>query len=164
MPRKLSRRAGSFWLRLSQSWGSKFLDAYGPTPPDDWANAIERADDERLEQALTILRRESPTFPPTLGQLENAIPKRQSGALTSKAQQIAELMLSQHGKDLCVHQIGRPWSYFGPLREFLLPKIDPPEYITVPDPRGVQVAECAQCERPSYRVLLERAVTEGVAA
>lgn len=164
MPRKLSRRAGSFWTRLAHSWGSKFIDAYGPTPPEDWANAIERTDDERLEQALTILRRDTPTFPPTLGQLENAIPKRQSGDGISKVQRLAGLMLDTHGAELCEHQRAMPWNYFGPLREYLLPKIDPPDYVTHPDPRGVHVAACEACGTPSRRVLLEKAVSDGVAA
>src|SRR5690606_34233952 len=77
MPRKLSRRASRIWERLGQWYGSRLADAYGPTPPEDWAELIDRTDDERLEDALVSVRRESPVFPPTLGQLEAAIPKRQ---------------------------------------------------------------------------------------
>lgn len=162
MPRKLSRRASRVWDRLGQWYGSKLADSYGPTPPEDWAVLIDRTDDERLEQALLAVRRESPVFPPTLGQIESQIPKRATGGGPSKPQQLAELMLKTH--DLCEHQRARPWNYFGPLREFLMPKIDPPLYVTHPDPRGVQVPACEQCGKPSYRVKLEDSVTDGVAA
>lgn len=166
MPRKLSRRASRIWERLGQWYGSRLADAYGPTPPEDWAELIDRTDDERLEDALVSVRRESPVFPPTLGQLEAAIPKRQhaSGREPSKAQQIADLMLKKHGREMCVHQLAQPWNYFGPLREFQMPNTKPPLYITHPDPRGVVVADCRDCGKPTFRVLIEDSVTDGVAA
>lgn len=164
MPRKLSRRAIKTWDRLGQWYGARLQENYGPTPPDDWAELIDRTDDERLLDALLAVRRASPIHPPTLGQIESAIPKREfRNEGPSKPDRLATLMLSTH--DLCQHQLAKTWNYFGPMREFeRLPKQVPPAFITHPDPRGVQVPPCESCDRPSYRVLLENAITEGVAA
>lgn len=160
---KLSRRALKTWERLGQWYGSKLADSYGPTPPEDWAELIDRTDDERLMDALLAARRETPIFPPTLGQIEALIPQRkQQSRGPSKPEQIAELMLRN---PLCKHQLSGRWSFFGPPREFeVLPKRKPPEFVTHPDPRGAQVDACEKCESPSYRVLLEDAIGPGIAA
>jgi hypothetical protein len=112
------------------------------------------------------VRRESPKFPPTLGDLEKAIPKRETGnSGPSKPQRLADLMLKLHGRDMCAHQVARPWTYSGPLVTFeLLPAQKPPAYVTHPDPRTVVVAPCDSCEKPSFRVKLDQEVTAGVAA
>lgn len=165
MSRRISKRADAAWKRVASWYGSRLFEQYGQHPPEDWCELFDRTDDERLWDALLAVRRESPIHPPTLGQIETALPKKQwsSGTQPSKPQQIADLMLATHGSDLCIHQMARPWNYFGPMREFeVLPKSKPPMYITHADPRGVQVAPCEQCEKPSYRVLLEQAVTAGV--
>lgn len=113
--------------------------------------------------ALLAARRETPIFPPTLGQIEALIPQRkQQSRGPSKPEQIAELMLRN---PLCKHQLSGRWSFFGPPREFeVLPKRKPPEFVTHPDPRGAQVDACEKCESPSYRVLLEDAIGPGIAA
>jgi hypothetical protein len=166
MPRNLSSRALKIWARLGQWYGSRLAESYGPTPPEDWAELIDRTDDDRLDSALLAVRRETPIHPPTLGQLENALPKKQvvaSGAPT-KVQQLAELMLRKHNKDLCRHQFAKPWTYFGPPVEFPIPNTKPALSVTLPDPRGVTVSECEACHKPSYRVLLVDSIGEGVAA
>jgi hypothetical protein len=166
MPRKLSRRALQTWDKLGQWYGTRLSDNYGPTPPDDWAEVIDRTDDERLKDALLAVRRVSPIHPPTLGQLEASIPKRESGHTgPSKAERIANAMLRAHGPEMCVHQFAKIWTYFGPLTTFeLMPKRTPPEYMTHPDPRGAVCPACEACGKPSYRVTLDQEVTQGVAA
>ncbi len=163
MPPKVSKRASKVWAKLGEWYGSRLADNYGPTPPEDWCEIIDRTDDESLHSALLSVRRASPIHPPTLGQLEDAIPKRESGkAGPSKPERLATLMLRN---DLCKHQLFSRWNYFGPMTTFeLLPKRTPPEYVTHPDPRGVQVPPCEQCERPSYRVTLAQEMAPGVAA
>lgn len=163
MTQKTSRKALKVWARLGMWYGSKLADNYGPTPPDDWAELIDRTDEERLGEALLAVRRETPIFPPTLGQLEAAIPRPRvtSWSEPSKPQQIAELMLN---RDLCKHQLASRWTFFGPMREFPVPSSKPPVTFSHPDPRGVVVAECAECGKSSYRALLDEAVGPGVAA
>jgi hypothetical protein len=79
MQRRISTRAIRTWAKLGQWYGSRLADNYGTTPPEDWCELIDRTDDDRLLDALLAVRRESPIHPPTLGQIENSIPKRESG-------------------------------------------------------------------------------------
>ncbi len=161
MSRKISFRANRVWKRLGSWYGTRLVEQYGEHPPEDWAEIIDRTDDERLDDALLQVRRDTPIHPPTLGQLEAALPKKQwtSDGQPSKPQQIADLMLEKHGAEMCIHQLARPWSYFGPMAEFeVLPKSKPPVYTRHPDARGVVVAPCEHCDKPSYRVLLEQAL------
>lgn len=167
MPPKVSRRASKVWDRLGQWYGSRLADSYGPTPPEDWVTVIDRTDDERLDQALSHVRHQTPIHPPTLGQLEDAIPKRETGnSGPSKPQRLADLMMRLHGRDMCPHQIRSVWNYFGPLVTFEIKgdKKAPPQYVTHPDPRGVQAPSCDACGKASYRVLFDQEKTEGVAA
>jgi hypothetical protein len=161
MPRKLSYRATKTWERLGQWYGSRLADNYGPTPPDDWCELINRTDDESLDAALFAVRRESPIHVPTLGQIENAIPKRESGnSGPSKPERLASLMMRIHGKDLCPHQIRMIWTYSGPMNTFeLLPKRPKPEYVTHPDPRVVTAPGCEACGKAPYRVTLDQDTT-----
>lgn len=157
MPRKLSRRASRIWERLGQWYGSRLADAYGPTPPEDWAELIDRTDDERLEIGLVAVRRATPVFPPTLGQLEAAIPKRESLApnAPSRAQMAADAMMAKYGKELCKHQLAGRWTYFGPVQDFPN-KHSLPEIVQHPLVRGVHVDPCSQCDKPSRRVTIEQ--------
>jgi hypothetical protein len=150
MTRKVSRRVDRFWKRLAMSYGSRLFEQYGENAPEDWAAVIDRTDDERLETALFAVRRESPNHPPTLGQLEAAIPGRTFGPETpSKPQTICDYALRTIGKELCRHQIARPWTYFGPTREYVRGNT----VTTYVDPRGVWVPPCEPCERPEHRVI-----------
>lgn len=165
--RRISKRSDSSWKRLGSWYGARLFEQYGQHPPEDWCELFDRTDDERLWDALLAVRRESPVHPPTLGQIEAALPKKQwaSNGEPSKPQQCADLMLAKHGEDMCKHQRAMPWNYFGPMREFeVLPKSKPPMYITHPDPRGVQVPACEECGKPTYRMTLDEAVSPGVAA
>lgn len=158
MPPRVSRRASKVWEKLGQWYGSRFADNYGPTPPEDWCGVIDRTDDESLHSALLSVRRASPIHPPTLGQLEDAIPKRETGnSGPSKPERLATLMLQN---DLCKHQCLARWSYFGPMTTFEIKRDKgKPDYVTHPDPRGVVVAACEECGKPSVRVLLEHDLT-----
>lgn len=161
---RISRRASKAWDRLRQWYGARLVEQYGDVPPPDWCDVFDRTDDERLEDALLTVRRDSPIHPPTLGQIEVAVPKRQASGAPSKPQQLADLMMQKHGREMCVHQIATTWNYFGPMREFQFAGIKPPVFVSHPDPHGVQVPACARCSLPSRRVLLDEAVSEGVAA
>ncbi len=164
MPPKISRRAGKAWDRLKQWYGTRLADSYGDLPPEDWCTFFDRTDAERLDAALIHVRHQTPVHPPTLGQLEDAVPKRDSGnSGPSKPQRLANLLLATH--PLCHHQRAARWNYFGPMATFEI-QVDKkkPDYVTHPDPRGVQCPPCDLCDRPSFRVLLEQEVSQGVAA
>jgi hypothetical protein len=139
---------------------------YGPTPPEDWCEVIDRTDDDALNTALLHVRRQSPIHPPTLGQIEDAIPKRETGNTgPSKPERLAALMIAKHGAEMCKHQRAKTWNYFGPMNTFEL-KTDKkkPDYVTHVDPRGVQCQPCDECGKASFRVLLEHEISQGAAA
>lgn len=150
MSRGVSKRAQRIWDRLISWYGAKIAEQYGKHPPDDWATLFDRTDDERLERALSAARHASPTFPPTLGQIEAGIPKREQGATKSVPMQLAEAVLQRFGSQLCAHQIRVPWNYFGD--------------VALPSILGVQITACAECEKPSHRLKLDEVIGQGVAA
>lgn len=158
---RISRRAAKVWDRLRQWYGARLAEQYGDVPPPDWCDVVDRTDDERLDAALSHVRHQTPVHPPTLGQLEDAIPKRDTGNHgPSKPQRLSDLMFREHGAAMCRHQFSRPLSYFGPLTTFEL-KSDSkkPNYVTHPEPRGAVMSACEECGKPSFRVLLENDLT-----
>jgi hypothetical protein len=157
-PRKASARVERVWKRLAEWYGARLADQYGPTAPPDWALIIDRTDDERLETALIAVRRASPAWPPTLGQLESAIPTREIKGQPSLAEKLADHAVQKFGRVLCVHQVGKPWNYFGPMKEFVS-KHRNNEVLTHPDIRGVQIPACEPCGTPAKRLLASEMLT-----
>lgn len=147
-----SRRAQKIWKRLGTWYGARMADQYGTEPPSDWAELIDRTDDERLEIALFAVRREHVNHPPTLGQFEAAIPQKRNLGGPSVAMQLAQHVVRH--LSLCQHQLMRPWSYYGPAHEFTS-KARGGEVVKHPDVAGVVIAECKDCGRPSHRVKVE---------
>lgn len=153
MPPKVSARASRVWMRLGSWYGSRLGEAYGPTPPDDWVALIDRTDDERLEQGLLKVRRESPIHPPTLGQLEAAIPRRQfdGGGISPLAKLSDHVMRT---RELCKHQVAASWSWFGPEEE-LLSRSRGDEVVRQAVPKGVVIPACPHCDKQSVRAMLD---------
>lgn len=150
----VSRRADRTWKRLATWYGARFAEQYGATPPADWAEVIDRTDDERLETGLAVVRRAHVNHPPTLGQFEAAIPAKRTdtGGRASIPSQLSAHALRTF--PMCKHQIARPWNYFGPIEEFIS-KHRGNEVIRHPRIRGVQIPACQDCEKPSYRATLD---------
>jgi len=119
VPPKISKRAARTWDRLRQWYGARVAEQYGAVPPLDWCAIIDRTDDERIETALATVRRESPAHPPTLGQLEAAIPKRDlwSNNQRSQIDQFADFAVSKLTRIMCQHQVAMRWNFFGPVRQ-----------------------------------------------
>jgi hypothetical protein len=73
-----SKRALRLWQRLSEWYGSRFVQSYGEIPPRDWANLADRSSDDDLIRALAALKQRHPSHPPTLMEFEVLLrkPKR----------------------------------------------------------------------------------------
>lgn len=56
------------WNLLLQSWGQKFAEQYGVTPNDAWHGALAQVSVDAAKHAFRRALRETPTFPPTLGE------------------------------------------------------------------------------------------------
>jgi len=55
------------WNLLVQSWGQKFAEQYGVTPNEAWQGMLTHVTPEAGRFAFQKALRETPTFPPTLG-------------------------------------------------------------------------------------------------
>ena len=146
-----SARAAKFWRRLSQNYGARIADQYGPTMPEDWCAVIDRTDDERLEKALVKIRQDYLQFPPTLGQFEASIPKRK---LQSGTDSVAEKLATHASRTLplCEHQRLSPWTYFGAMVETDSGvKAESITGLTIPE---CKTRDCRRHGKPGYRVLL----------
>lgn len=155
-----SKKATQIWRRLAQWYGSKLSDQYGPTCPDEWVRVIDRANDDLLETAFQKVTRESPKFPPTLGEFEAALPR--ISAEDRKRPSVQE-RLSRHAVThypLCMHQLARPWSYYGPEEDFVSTNRKM-ETMRHPRVEGAVIPSCDPCSKPTFRVRLED-ITESV--
>lgn len=163
MARSVSRRAQRVWDRLLSWYGARLAEQFGKHPPDDWAVLFDRTDDERLEQALLAVRRSSPGHPPTLGEIEAALPAKPMGNKSDLNPAEALCAFVVRNRETCQHQRMRPWSYFGPVVDFPTNKArDYP--VSHPSIRGVVVPSCGDCGKPSLRVMLDELVSTGAAA
>lgn len=133
-----STRATRFWKRLAQNYGAKLAEEYGPNPPEDWCAVIDRTDDERLNKSLVAIRSQHPNWPPTLGQFEAVIPRRDVHHTESVVDRLA---VKAARLPLCEHQLMTPWTYFG--------RHDGRDVET----KGVTVPPCSTCHKPSQRLL-----------
>ena len=103
------------WTRLTDSYGAKFVEAYGENPNDTWCQVIDDMSDDQIRYALRQVMRESPAFPPTLGQFEQAgrsLPKPvDPGQKYSIQEQLCAYVvltrLPSHGGPQC----GTVWTY-----------------------------------------------------
>lgn len=137
---------------MIQWWGVKLTDSYGAECPPDWADLIDRTDDERLDGALVALRQETPAFAPTLGQLEAALPKKRvTGAMEPSVPERLAFEAVRRLTRMCAHQLRGPWTYFGQVTTY--PKTKHRDYeVTNPEPHGVVIAACQHCGEPSHRL------------
>lgn len=79
-----NRRAAKLWKRFSESYGSKWSDAYSASPLRLWIDAIDGLTDEQIAYGIRKCIRDTPIFPPTLGQFQQAcadmpVPRTDSG-------------------------------------------------------------------------------------
>lgn len=152
--KKPSRRAAKVWQRLTQWYGARLADTYGPVCPPDWCEVVDRTDDHRIETALATIKREHLHHPPTLGEFEAAIPRRKVGEAKSPASILVEHAL--RARQLCGHQRAAQWSYFGPVVDFP-PRKGRAESVSHAELRGVVIPACKACGRSSHRITLEQA-------
>jgi hypothetical protein len=60
------RDMAGFWNLLGQTWGSRFIDQYGPNPNDAWAACLASVPVDVARDALKKLIAGGSPFPPTL--------------------------------------------------------------------------------------------------
>lgn len=68
-----NKRADRVWLRLSQWYGARWIEAFGPKPTEDWIRAVTGAADSQIAAALLAIRTKHLSHPPTLPEFEAAL-------------------------------------------------------------------------------------------
>lgn len=62
-----------FWLSMSERYGKRWTEEYGPTPSKAWVEMLDKFTPKQIAAALVKLANESPIHPPTLPQLERLL-------------------------------------------------------------------------------------------
>lgn len=83
------REVDAIWDLLSQTWGAKFIDQYGPRPNDAWSGMLEAVDCDSARAAYRALVLSGTPFPPTL-------PEFLAEARNHVRKQIREADTAQH--------------------------------------------------------------------
>ncbi len=94
---EVSARARHFWNRLTEWYGTRVAETYGPNPPRDWARLVDRSSDIDLKRALATIRTKHPSHPPTLPEFEAALKPqapvhRGTGEATVQERLVAHVM------------------------------------------------------------------------
>jgi hypothetical protein len=147
------RREKRVWERLIQSYGSRVAEAYGPEMPKPWSDAIADLTDEQIAYGLRKVNRDTPIYPPTLGQFVAACIDMPSAAIITGPS--VQSILSAYavltvGARLHLMQFSFPWTYL--YRE----------WIDEEKPKHAQrQAECVGLlipawgsEHPEYRIMV----------
>lgn len=89
----------------------RFTDQYGDLPSQDWAAAVDKADDQTVQRGLALIRQRYLDHPPTLPQFEQcmAVPRAAKGPTI--AEQLTELAMRRYGARLTRKQFLEHWTY-----------------------------------------------------
>lgn len=119
-----SQRAQRVWDRLSQWYGARLAEQYGDTPPPDWCEVIDDADNDTVKLVLAQIREKHTTHPPTFPEFDAlfAKAKRPVAASTGPTikEQLADFVLKHRA--LTREQLRMPWTFLG--RQFDAPGPD----------------------------------------
>lgn len=138
---KISNRAARLWQRLVEWYGARFTEQYGPTAPDDWAEVVDKADNETVKLVLADIRQHHVTYPPTFPEFVQlfARAKPKNSAAPDARERLTAFVLRH--RSLTVGQTRMPWNFLGQRCE-----------------RGFSttgVVVPADGNAPGYRVMLE---------
>jgi len=113
----ISARAKRVWQRLVEWYGTRLVEQYGESPPEDWCETIDGADNEAVKRALTSIRSKYINHPPTFPQFAESIaPVRapSSGGLSKNTcERLSDFVLQHYGSGLTPKQLRGPWTYVG---------------------------------------------------
>ena len=140
--RKIPWQARQVWKRFCGWYGADMLERkFGPSPPEDWCDAIEDIDPKRLDTVLANVRMKHPQWPPGLPEFEQIA--RTAGRARNEGPATHEALTADvlRAKPPTPNQL-RGWTFFGegelPFAGVLIPSDgDAPGYrVTVADMQG----------------------------
>jgi hypothetical protein len=149
---KPSARAKRVWDRLQDWYGVRLTEQFGPEPPKDWCDVVDRSDNEQVKRALSVVRSDYTNFPPTFMQFEKAFKpavKPYGQKVPSNAERLSNFVTANYR--LTPKQLRGPWKYLS--REF-----DAPDHSgKIRERNGVEITGvviAADEQSPGYRVML----------
>lgn len=115
MADKISKRASLLWTRLTQWYGSRLAEQFGPTPTEDWCAIVDATSDEVMRLALSEIRTKHPTYPPTLPEFDALVAKCKVPTQTSYGATIQEQLCDfvLRNRAMTWTQTRMPWKYIG---------------------------------------------------
>ncbi len=111
-----SARAKRVWQRLIEWYGTRLAEQYGETPPADWSEVVDNADNEAVKRALTVIRSKYVAHPPTFPQFAEAMaPVRKANGPRQPTVQdrLCEYVMRTIGTRLTPTQMRGPWTFRG---------------------------------------------------
>jgi hypothetical protein len=98
---EVSPRARRVWDRLTEWYGTRLAEMYGPNPPRDWRRLVDRSNDFDVRRALNTIRTKHPSHPPTLPEFESALRPpppvhREPHEATLQERLVAHVMKTRH--------------------------------------------------------------------
>ena len=81
-PRKRSRTAAKFWLRMTEIYGHKWTSTAGETPTELWSTAVTGLSGDEVKRGLSACLNSSEPWPPSLPQFLGMCrpPRRENAA------------------------------------------------------------------------------------
>jgi len=110
---EVSPRAVKLWARLSEWYGTRLVETYGPVPPRDWCRLVDRSNNGDIKRALATIRLKHPSHPPTLPEFEAALKPavpahRDAAAPTVQERLVAHVTATQQ---LTRQQLRSTWTW-----------------------------------------------------
>lgn len=144
-----SKRALHLWARLTQWYGQRLADQYGPEPPRDWCDAVDHASNDDIRRALSECRSKHVSHPPTLPEFAALLKPRHLG--TARREESLQERITAYAirtLPLTAKQRARPWTW--------LHRGD--AYAGSQDFEITGVLIPSDGDRPTYRVMAEDVV------
>ena len=109
----ISQRARVLWDRLTDWYGTRLADTYGPFPPKDWCAVVDGASNDTVKRGLSIIRAEYVQYPPTFPQFARAMKPliRPVHTGTSVHEELARYVVKHYWPQLTLKQQCLPWRY-----------------------------------------------------
>jgi hypothetical protein len=150
----VSVRAKRFWEKLRDWYGTSLTDQYGETPPGDWCDLIDLADNETVKLALSEIKAKHVNWPPRFPELDAIFARVKLPVAAATGPSNVDLLTDfvLRNRTLSKNQLRMPWTFFG--RQFDAPGLDE----KMRHNHGVEITGViipADGDYPGYRVMLQ---------
>lgn len=112
-PKDITPRAKRVWQRLIEWYGARIVEQYGESPPDDWRDVIDAADNDTVKRGLGLIRTRYVQHPPTLPQFDQAMQPQVVAKGPTAGVRLVAFAVREYGRRMTPRQISQPWTHIG---------------------------------------------------